>query len=187
MNLLTIIFIALALAMDAFAVSIASGITIKNLRIRHAATIAAWFGLFQAVMPLLGWFGGMKLRSLIADLDHWVVFGLLTLIGCKMIYESFQIDPVNKRHNPMDIRILFCLSIATSLDALAAGISFALLQISVVAPIIIIGGVTFLMSFGGVWIGGSSAHFFEKKMEIAAGLILIAIGLKVLITHLAAS
>jgi putative Mn2+ efflux pump MntP len=186
MNLLTIIFIALALAMDAFAVSIASGIAIKDLRIRHALIIAGWFGVFQAIMPLLGWFSGIGLRTIIAGIDHWVVFGLLLLIGCKMIYESFQLDRIKKRINPMEIRVLFSLSIATSLDAFAAGVSFAMLHILVIIPILMIGAVTFILSFIGVLIGDRGAHFFEKWMEMAAGIILITIGIKVLISHLIA-
>src|SRR4030042_7120478 len=150
MGLLTIILIALALAMDAFAVSVASGIAIKELRIRHALIIGAWFGLFQAVMPILGWVSGIGLSSLITGIDHWIVFGLLFLIGCKMIYESFQLDPMKSRTDPMQIHVLFSLSIATSLDAFVAGISFAMLGISIITPIIIIGAVTFVLSFMGV-------------------------------------
>jgi len=186
MNLITILFIALALSMDAFAVSIASGIAIKKLRIEHALTIAMWFGIFQAVMPLIGWLGGISLRDLLSGFDHWVVFGLLLFIGIKMIWEAFEIDPIEKNSNPLDIRILFTLSLATSLDALATGVSFALLGIPVVMPVIIIGVVTFLISFAGVWIGDKGGHFFGKKVEIIAGIILIAIGIKVLISHLTA-
>ena len=185
MNLLTILFIALALAMDAFAVSIASGIAIKKLRIEYALTIALWFGIFQAVMPLIGWLGGVNLRDLLSGIDHWVVFGLLLFIGIKMIWEAFQIEPIEKEANPLDIHILFSLSLATSLDALATGVSFALLGIPVVMPVIIIGAVTFLVSFAGVWIGDRGGSFFGKKMEIVAGIILIAIGIKVLVSHLA--
>ncbi|MFC1534967.1 manganese efflux pump MntP family protein [Thermodesulfobacteriota bacterium] len=186
MDLLTIVFIAIALAMDAFAVSISSGIAIKNPRIRHALTIAAWFGFFQAIMPLIGWFGGIKLQNLIAGVDHWVVFGLLSFIGCKMIYESFQSDRIKKRSNPLDVHVLFALSIATSLDAFAAGVSFAILDISIVTPVLIIGILTFLLSFIGVWIGDRGTRIFEKKMEMVAGFILIAIGIKVLMSHLMA-
>ncbi len=186
MGLLTIILIAMALAMDAFAVSVASGIAIKELRIRHALIIGAWFGVFQAIMPLLGWNSGNGLRSVIAGIDHWVVFGLLFLIGCKMIYESYQLGSIKERTDPMDVHILFSLSVATSLDAFAAGISFAMLGISILTPIIIIGAVTFILSFTGVLIGERGAHFFEKRMEMAAGIILIAIGLKVLIDHMLA-
>lgn len=186
MNLLTILLIALALSMDAFAVSIASGIAIKRLRIEHALTIALWFGIFQAVMPLVGWLGGVNLRDLLSGIDHWVVFGLLLFIGIKMIWEAFQIEPIEKEANPLDVRILFSFSLATSLDALAIGVSFALLGMPVVMPVIIIGAVTFLVSFAGVWIGDRGEHFFGKKMEIVAGIILIAIGIRVLVSHLAA-
>jgi len=187
MTLLTIILLAFALAMDAFAVSIASGIAIKDLKIKHSLIIAAWFGLFQAIMPILGWLSGIKLQRFISEIDHWVVFGLLLFIGCKMIYEAFQIESIEDRSDPMDISVLFALSIATSLDAFAAGVSFALLSISIVTPVIIIGVITFIVSFIGVWIGDRGTHFFEKKMEIAAGLVLIAIGLKVLFSHLLAN
>lgn len=186
MSLLTIIFIALALAMDAFAVSIASGIAIKELRLRHAMIIGAWFGLFQAIMPLLGWFSGIGLRSIISGIDHWVVFSLLFLIGCKMIYESFQLDPIKEKIDPLKIHILFSLSVATSLDAFAAGVSFAMLSISIITPILIIGAVTFILSFIGVLMGDRGAHFLEKRMEMVAGIILITIGVKVLIDHILA-
>lgn len=184
MTLLTIILLAFALAMDAFAVSIASGIAIKDLKIKHSLIIAAWFGIFQAIMPLLGWIGGLKLQRFISGIDHWVVFGLLLFIGAKMIYEAYRIESVEDRSNPMDVSVLFILSIATSIDALAAGFSFALLNVSVVSPVIIIGLITFIMSFIGVWIGNKGTHFFEKKMEIAAGIVLISIGIKVLLEHL---
>ncbi len=184
MTHLTIILLALALAMDAFAVSIASGIAIKDLRIKHSLIIASWFGIFQAIMPLLGWLGGIKLQRFICEIDHWIVFGLLLFIGCKMIYEAFTIESVEKKTDPMEIAVLFSLSIATSIDAFAAGISFALLDIGVAEPVIVIGVITFIMSFIGVWIGDRGTHFFEKKMEIAAGLVLIGIGIKVLVGHL---
>jgi putative Mn2+ efflux pump MntP len=184
MNLITIILLAVALAMDAFAVSIASGIAIKDLRIKHSFIIASWFGLFQAIMPLLGWLGGIRLQRFIAEIDHWFVFGLLLFIGCKMIYEAFKIEAVEDRSDPMNLAVLFSLSIATSIDAFAAGVSFALLNVGVVTPVIIIGVITFIMSFIGVWIGDRGAHFFEKKMEVAAGAVLIAIGLRVLVSHL---
>jgi manganese efflux pump family protein len=184
MTHLTLILLALALAMDAFAVSIASGIAIKDLRIKHSLIIASWFGAFQAIMPLLGWLSGIKLQRFICEIDHWIVFGLLLFIGCKMIYEAFKIEAAEKKTDPMDVAVLFSLSIATSIDAFAAGVSFALLDIGVVEPVIVIGVITFIMSFIGVWIGDRGTHFFEKKMEIAAGLVLIGIGIKVLVSHL---
>jgi putative Mn2+ efflux pump MntP len=186
MTHLTIILLALALAMDAFAVSIASGIARKDLRIKHSLVIASWFGIFQAIMPLLGWLSGIRLQRFICEIDHWIVFALLFFIGCKMIYEAFRIETVEKKADPMNVAVLFSLAIATSIDAFAAGIGFALLDIGVAEPVIVIGAITFIMSFIGVWIGDRGAHFFEKKMEIAAGLILIGIGIKLLLSHLTA-
>ncbi|OVE74750.1 hypothetical protein BVX97_06505 [bacterium E08(2017)] len=179
-----IVIIAFALAMDAFAVSIASGIAIKKLHLRHALTIAAWFGAFQALMPVIGWLGGIQVNRYVEGFGHWVVFAMLLFIGGKMIYEATKIEEVEKKSNPLDIYVLFVLSVATSLDALAVGISFAMLGVSIILPIIIIGVITFAVSFAGVWIGDRGKHFFEKKMEIAAGVILIAIGLKILIQGL---
>jgi putative Mn2+ efflux pump MntP len=186
MTLFTIIILAVALAMDAFAVSVASGMVIKNLKIRQSLIIAAWFGLFQAIMPLLGWMCGVKLHRFISEIDHWIVFGLLFFIGSKMIYEAFQVESANEKSNPMDVGVLFVLAIATSIDAFAAGVSFALLNVSIVTPVIIIGIITFIMSFTGTWIGNRGTHFFEKKMEAAAGVVLISIGVKVLFEHLLA-
>jgi putative Mn2+ efflux pump MntP len=170
--------------MDAFAVSIASGIAIKHLKIRHALTIAAWFGAFQAIMPVLGWLGGVKLREAVAGVDHWIVFGMLGFIGAKMIYEAFKIEEVEKKSDPLDVYVLFVLSVATSIDALAVGVSFAFQGVNIVMPVVIIGAITFVISFAGVWIGDKGKHVFEKKMEIVAGLILIGIGVKVLLEGL---
>ena len=186
MNILTILLIAIALAMDAFAVAIASGVTIKNMKVRHAITVGMWFGLFQALMPLLGWLGGMELRGFIGGLGHWIAFVLLVVIGVKMIYESVKIELIEKKADPLNIYILFMLSIATSIDALAAGLSFAMVKVFIVMPALLIGLVTFLMSFGGVWIGHKCGHLFEKKIGILGGVLLIAIGGKILIEHLLA-
>ena len=183
MSILSIIFIALALAMDAFAVSIASGVTIRNLKIKHALTIGAWFGFFQAFMPLIGWLCGIKLRVFIESVDHWVAFVLLCFIGGKMIYESFQLKGIENKRDPLDVYVLFVLSVATSIDALAAGLSFAMLDVSIVTPVIVIGLITFLLSVAGVWLGNRCGHLFEKKIEIFGGVLLIIIGLKILITH----
>ena len=178
--------IAIALAMDAFAVAIASGVAIKQLKLRHIVVIAASFGLFQALMPLLGWVGGLKLKGLIGGVDHWVAFGLLSAVGGKMIWEAFKVEAVETRTNPLQVGVLLLLSIAVSIDALAAGISFAMLGLAIMTPILVIGLVTFVISAAGVWIGDRTGHFFEKKIEITGGLLLIAIGLKILVTHLAA-
>jgi putative Mn2+ efflux pump MntP len=184
MDILNIIVIALGLAMDAFAVSITSGLTIKKLKIKHAFKIALFFGLFQAFMPIVGWLAGLSLRDFIVSIDHWVAFILLAFIGCKMIYESIKMESTERKINPLNTYILLMLSLATSIDALAIGISFAFLTISIVTPVIIIGIVTFLLSFFGVFVGNKSGHFFEGKIEIIGGIILVGIGIKILIEHL---
>ncbi len=170
--------------MDAFAVSITSGITLRHLRIRHALKIALSFGFFQAIMPIIGWLSGISLRSIISGVDHWIAFGLLSIIGCKMIYESFKLESDKGKINPQNIYVLFILSIATSIDALAVGLSLSFLKVAIILPAIIIGIVTFLLSFLGVYIGNKVGHFFERKIEIIGGLILIGIGIKILIEHL---
>jgi putative Mn2+ efflux pump MntP len=183
MNMIMILFIAFGLAMDAFAVSITNGITIKHQRINNALKIGIFFGSFQALMPLIGWLAGLRLRDFISGFDHWVAFGLLSLIGGKMIYESTKIGD-DKEIRSLNLFVLFLLSIATSIDALAVGLSFAFLKISIATPIIVIGIVTFILSFLGVLVGNKLGHFFENKMEILGGLILIGIGIKILIEHL---
>ncbi len=170
--------------MDAFAVSITSGITIKNLKINNALKIALFFGLFQAIMPLVGWLAGLSLKDFISEIDHWIAFGLLSFIGCKMIYESITVQSSKKEINPLNVYVLLVLAVATSIDALAVGVSFAFLKVSIVTPVIIIGTVTFLLSYLGVYIGDRIGHFFENKIEIAGGLLLIGIGLKILIESL---
>jgi len=185
MHFLTIIFIAIGLAMDCLAVSVTSGFTIKNLRIGHALQIAFFFGFFQAFMPVVGWLAGLGLRGFITDLNHWAAFVLLSLVGGKMIYESRKLPSEKKAINPLNIYILLILSMATSIDALAVGVSFAFLGISFVTPVLVIGTVTFLFSFFGVFAGNRVGHFFENKMELAGGLILIGIGAKILLEHLA--
>ena len=185
MSLVQIFLIAFALAMDAFAVSVAAGFSIPKVRIRHALTYGAWFGGFQAIMPLAGWLGGRSLSRYISEIDHWIAFGLLVLIGGKMIYESFQIEEVEKEKNPLDTKVLFLLAVATSIDAFAVGLSFALLKVTVLLPVVIIGVVTFVLSYAGVYLGAKGSHFFERKIEVVGGLILIAIGIKILWSHLA--
>ena len=184
MDLITITVIAFGLAMDAFAVSITSGITIKHLRINNALRIAIFFGLFQAFMPGIGWLAGFSLRDFISGIDHWIAFGLLSMIGCKMIFESTKMGSSEKEIDPLNIYVLLILSIATSIDAFAVGLSLSFLKISIVTTAIIIGIVTFMVSFLGVFVGNRFGHFFENKIEVIGGLILIGIGIKILIEHL---
>jgi putative Mn2+ efflux pump MntP len=186
MPIYEILLIALGLSMDAFAVSIASGVTIERLRVRHALVLASTFGGFQALMPVLGWLGGLSLRGLVSAVDHWIAFLLLTLIGAKMIWEAARIENIETRADPMNILVLLMLALATSIDALAVGITFAFLQLAILAPVLIIGAVTFGISLAGVYIGKASGHFCAKKIGVLGGLVLIGIGLRILIAHLLA-
>ena len=184
MDILTIFFIAVGLAMDAFAVCIAGGLTMENLRIRYALRIALFFGVFQAIMPIIGFMAGLSIRNYIMHVDHWIAFGLLAFIGSKMIYESLFLDHDDKKMDPNDIFLLLVLSIATSIDALAVGLSLSLLKVDIFLPAFIIGIVTFILSYLGVLIGKSMGHLFEKRIEVLGGLVLIGIGVKILIEHL---
>jgi len=183
MHILNIFIIAIALAMDAFAVSITEGNVNKPLKKSNALTIATFFGIFQAGMPLIGWVLGSVIIKYIDRYDHWVVFGILSIIGTKMIYESFRINKAKKISN-LRLKRLLILSIATSIDALAIGFSIALLHINIFLAILIIGMVTFLLSIIGVYIGYFLGHFFENKIEFLGGIILIGIGVKILLEHL---
>lgn len=186
MELLTIILLAVGLAMDAFAVSIVTGSVYRELHIRHALRMALFFGAFQSLMPLVGSLAGLGLREHIAAYDHWIAFGLLGLIGGKMIYEAFRIEAAEKKLDPSNLLILLTLSVATSIDALAVGFTLSLLVSSLAFAVIVIGVITFGLSYAGVFVGKRFGHFCESKIEILGGLILIGIGLKILIQHLSA-
>jgi putative Mn2+ efflux pump MntP len=184
MYLITIVIIAVGLAMDAFAVSIASGAMYKQLKIRQTLRIAVFFGGFQAFMPLIGALAGLSFREYISDYDHWVAFALLVAVGGKMIYESFKIKSAEDIRDPSNIFILLALSIATSIDALAIGVTLSLVAGSIAFAVIVIGLVTFTLSYIGVLIGKKIGHFFENKIEAVGGLVLIALGCKILFEHL---
>jgi len=184
MDMITIVFLAIGLAMDSFAVSITSGLTIKRLKINNALRIAMFFGFFQAIMPVIGWLAGVSITDLISGVDHWIAFLLLSLIGCRMIYESIKTGSSLRIINLLNFYVLLMLSVATSIDALAVGLSFAFMRISIATPIIVIGTITFLLSFLGVYVGKRFGHFFEKKIEIVGGFILIGIGVRILVEHL---
>ncbi len=160
MNTMTILLLAVGLSMDAFAVSISSSVTIGKIKFRHAFKIGAFFGLFQAFMPLIGWAAGLSFRALISGIDHWIAFILLALIGGKMIYESFKLDCQQNKVNPLNNLVLLGLAVATSIDALAAGISFALLKINILYTVSLIGIITFGISMVGVFLGKKLCGFW---------------------------
>jgi len=184
MGLPTIFLIALGLSADAFAVSVSSGMAMRGPRYGDALKLGLSFGLFQAVMPLIGWVAGLSLRAFITGVDHWIAFGLLGFIGCKMIYEALRGDSHEVKADAICPSLLLFLSVATSIDALAVGITFSFLAAPIALPIAIIGFTTFALSFVGVFLGERCGRLFEKKAEIVGGLILITIGVKILIEHL---
>lgn len=184
MDYITLFGIAVGLAMDAFAVSIASGVTLKCFRVRYATRVALFFGVFQAVMPVIGWLAGMHVSTFFKAIDHWIAFGLLFFIGGKMIYESTIMEKTEKTCDPRNLLILTGLALATSIDALAVGFSFSLLNVSIWMPVIVIGVVTFVLSFIGVIIGTRFGTLFERKIELVGGVCLIGIGVKILLEHL---
>ncbi len=185
-HLVSILLVAVGLAMDAFAVSVVTGSVYKELHVKHAFRMALFFGGFQAAMPVIGYLAGLGLKSYITNVDHWVAFGLLIFVGGKMVYESFKIEAVEKNRDPSSLPILLVLAIATSIDALAVGITLSLLTSAIALAVTLIGLVTFGLSFAGVYIGKRFGHFFESRIEVVGGLILIGIGVKILIQHLMA-
>jgi len=184
MELLTITAIAVGLAMDALAVSIVTGATYKRLGVRHALTMALFFGGFQAVMPLVGSLAGITLKGFIAGYDHWIAFILLAAVGAKMLYESFSLRPRSRIYDPSNLVVLLALAVATSIDALVVGVTLSLIVSSVITAVVIIGIVTFILSYIGAFIGKRIGHFFESKIEALGGLVLIALGVKILLQHL---
>ena len=184
MELITIIVIAVGLAMDAFVVSIISGSAYRQLHVKHALRMALSFGVFQAFMPLIGSLAGLSLKDYIQNYDHWVAFALLAAVGGKMIYESFKIKSIKENLDPSNIIVLLVLSIATSIDALAIGITLSFITSSIALAAAIIGLITFVLSYAGVLIGKRFGHFFENKIEALGGLVLIGIGVKIMCEHL---
>lgn len=184
MDIINTFGIAVGLAMDAFAVSIAAGAVICVIRFRYAFKIGITFGLFQFIMPILGWFLALQIKQLIGQFDHWIAFVLLLIVGGRMIYESFRIDERKSRFVLLSVGWLIAMGLATSIDALIIGVTFALLGSLIILPSIVIGIVAFSFSFIGFVLGCRIGHLFENKVEIAGGIILIGIGLKILIQHL---
>jgi manganese efflux pump family protein len=186
MNTAAVFGIAFALAMDAFAVSIAAGVTLKQVNLRHTVRLAWHFGLFQFAMPVIGWGAGSTVRSFIESYDHWIAFILLLFVGGNMLREAFQSQELKPRGNdPTTGMSLVLLSVATSIDALAVGLSFSLLNISIWFPAIIIGLVAALCTGAGINIGkrlGTSSHI-GNYADMTGGLVLIAIGFKILYDH----
>lgn len=188
MGFIELFLIGVGLSMDAFAVAVCKGLAMKKINFKHALVIALFFGGFQALMPFLGWALGRQFEQYITSIDHWIAFGLLCFIGGKMIFDVFhegKEDEACPQEEPkLDIKQLFLMAIATSIDALAVGISFAFLEVSIVPAIIEIGCTTFVLSIVGVVIGNKFGNKYQEKATLTGGVILILIGIKILLEHL---
>ena len=182
-----LVLIGVGLSMDAFAVALCKGLSMRRVNYAHAAVIALFFGVFQAVMPLIGWVLGTQFARYITSVDHWIAFALLGYIGGKMIWDALHEAPETAPcvgEGRLDLKELLMLAVATSIDALAVGITFAFLQVSILPAVATIGLITFALSFAGVVVGNRFGTRFQKKAEIAGGVVLVLIGLKILLEHL---
>ena len=183
MSFIELFLAAVGLSMDAFAVSICKGLAMRKMSIKKAAIIGLWFGGFQAGMPLIGYFLGKQFESYITSIDHWIAFVLLSLIGISMIREALSKDE-EEANDALDVKTMFLLAVATSIDALAVGVTFAFLKVMILPAISFIGVITFLLSAAGVKVGNVFGTKYKSKAEIAGGIILIGMGLKILLEHL---
>lgn len=182
MELITVPLLAVGLAMDAFAVSICKGLAVRKVTIRTMVIVGLWFGVFQGVMPVIGYVAGSAFYDLISEYDHWIAFILLFLIGANMIREVLSDEDEGVDDN-LGFRTMLLLAIATSIDALAVGISLAMTGDGIVEPALIIGVVTMIISMFGVWIGSRFGDRYGKKAELVGGVILILIGLRIVLEH----
>ena len=179
MGLLELFILAVGLSMDAFAVSICKGLSLGKIKAKHMCIAGAWFGGFQALMPLIGYFLGSFFAEAITKYDHWIAFVLLVLIGGNMIKEAFGKE--EELNNAMDVKTMFLLAVATSIDALAVGVTLAFLQVQIVPAIIFIGVVTFAFSAVGIKIGSIFGTKYKSKAELVGGIVLVLIGIKILL------
>ena len=183
MGLLELFILAVGLSMDAFAVSVCKGLAMPKISVKKAVIVGIWFGGFQALMPALGYLLGPQFKDSITAVDHWIAFILLGIIGGNMIREACS-GECEKENDSLDIKTMFLLAVATSIDALAVGITFAFLKVNIVAAVSFIGATTFIISAAGVKIGNIFGTKYKAKAELAGGVILILLGLKILLEHL---
>jgi putative Mn2+ efflux pump MntP len=186
MNFIEVFLIALSMAMDAFAVCLSAGTQEQTSGPRPAFRLAFHFGLFQFLMPVLGWFAGATIERYITAYDHWIAFGLLAFVGGRMIFSGFHPDEEDKKNDPSRGWTLVLLSFAVSIDALAVGLSLGIVGLTIWTPALIIGIVTGLVSWLGLRLGNKLGQKFGKRMEIAGGIVLVLIGVRILMAHLLA-
>lgn len=183
MSLLSLFVLAVGLSMDAFAVSICKGLALKKITAKKACLVGLWFGGFQALMPFIGYILGSQFEQYITAVDHWIAFVLLGIIGASMIKEALSKEE-EEANDSLDAKTMFLLAVATSIDALAVGITFAFLQVGIVPAVSFIGIITFTLSSIGVKVGNIFGTKYKSKAELAGGIILIVIGVKILLEHL---
>ena len=182
MSLWELFVIAVGLSMDAFAVSVCKGLSVSRPRVGHSLSCGLYFGAFQALMPLVGWRLGVQFQSMITSIDHWIAFVLLGVIGVNMVRESREEDA--SIDDSFSFRAMLPLAVATSIDALAVGVTFAFLKVSILPAVSFIGATTFVLSAVGVRVGAAFGARFRNKAELAGGVILILMGVKILLEHL---
>lgn len=182
MSIWEIIVIGIGLSMDAFAVSVCKGLSVRKIKPKHSLIAGAYFGGFQALMPVIGWLLGRQFESLIKSFDHWIAFVLLGLIGANMIREAFSEE--ENQNDSFSPKTMLPLAVATSIDALVVGVTFAFLDVSIVPAALCIGVTTFILSAAGIRTGAVFGARFQAKAEIAGGIVLILMGIKILIEHL---
>lgn len=185
MSLLTLFITAVGLSMDAFAVSVCKGLAMKKLSVKKAVLIGLWFGGFQALMPAIGYLLGTRFEKYVTSIDHWIAFVLLAFIGINMIKEALSGDE-DEANDSVDLKTMFLLAVATSIDALAVGVTYAFLQVRIIPAVAFIGVTTFVLSVAGVKIGNVFGLRYKSKAEIFGGIILIVMGAKILAEHLLA-
>ena len=184
MNIAELLLLALGLSMDAFAVAVCKGLALGKCSLRRALIPGLWFGGFQALMPLIGWFLGTRFEKYITSVDHWIAFVLLAAIGANMLREAFGKEDADEADASLGVKAMLPMAIATSIDALAVGITFAFLQVHIVPAVSCIGVITLLLSMLGVKVGSVFGTKYKTKAEAAGGIILILLGLKILLEHL---
>ena len=184
MDLITIVGLAIALAMDAFAVALGTALTLQSMTRRHLFRLSWHFGLFQALMPIIGWLAGRTIQKWIVSVDHWIAFGLLGFVGGRMLWEAFHPETKTQSGDPTRGWSLIVLSVATSIDALAVGLTLAMLDVSIWLPSLVIGLVAGVLTVVGMLLGRRLSGHWGSRVEIFGGLVLIGIGIRVLVEHL---
>ena len=184
MDIISLLLLAVGLSMDAFAVSVCKGLALKQVSLRHMCIVGAWFGGFQALMPSLGYLLGSRFEQYITAIDHWIAFVLLVLIGANMIREALSKEEAEEANASLAFKTMLLMAVATSIDALAVGITFAFLSVHIVPAALTIGATTFLLSAAGVKVGSVFGLRYKKRAEIAGGVILCLLGVKILLEHL---